>query len=80
MANYFYFIEVIKNEQERYHIIFKHHNNKRYSLFWLNFFQQLLQYEDLSFKCVIEGESLKESLSLTIKEVHNKESEKVKVM
>lgn len=77
MANYFFLIEVIKSDQNKYHIIFKHHQNKRYSKFWSMLFQNLLQNEDLSFKCIVDGDALEESLSITIKEVHEKIPPKV---
>ncbi len=72
VANYFYFIDVKKESEDQYHMIFKHHQNKRYSNYWFGYFTELFHSEDLSFKCVVEGEEFDETLSLTIKKLHNK--------
>lgn len=73
VANYFYFIDVRENDDE-YYIIFKHHQNRRYSNYWLRYFQELFSSSDLQFKALVEGESLDETLSLTIKKAYNLES------
>ncbi|TFG03345.1 MAG: hypothetical protein EU539_12355 [Promethearchaeota archaeon] len=72
VANYFYFIDVEEKEPDLFHVIFKHHQNKRYSNYWLGYFTELFQSEDLSFKCAIEGEAFDETLSLSIKKLHDK--------
>jgi hypothetical protein len=74
VANYFYFIDVKKESVDQYHIIFKHHQNKRYSIYWFGYFKELFDSEDLSFKCVVEGEEFDETLSLTVKKLHDKMS------
>ena len=72
VANYFYFIDIRKESEDQYHIIFKHHQNKRYSNYWLGYFKELFLSEDLLLKCAVEGEAFDETLSLTIKLLHNK--------
>lgn len=71
-ANYFYFIDLKKESDDQYHLIFKHHQDKRYSNYWLRYFKELFQAKDLSFKCAVEGEAFDETLSLTIKKLHDK--------
>ena len=71
-ANYFYFVDVKKINTDQYHIIFKHHQDKRYSNYWLRYFKEVFNAEDLSFKCTVEGEDFDETLSLTIKKLHDK--------
>ncbi len=69
VANYFYFIDAKKEEgKDEYHILFKHHQNRRYSEYWLGYFQELFTSQDLSFECEVEGQALDESLSLTVVE------------
>ncbi|MFX0073109.1 MAG: hypothetical protein ACFFAO_18680 [Candidatus Hermodarchaeota archaeon] len=75
-ANYFYFIDDKKIETDQYHLIFKHHQNKRYSNYWLGYFRELFQSDELSFKCAIEGEAFDETLSLTIKKLHDKKKKR----
>jgi len=72
MSNYFYLIDVRQESKDQYLVIFKHHQNKRYSNYWLGYFRELFQSEELSYKCVIEGEALDETLSMTIKKLHDK--------
>ena len=72
MSNYFYIIDVKQESADQYLMIFKHHQNKRYSNYWLGYFTELFNSEDLSFKCIIEGEALDEILSLTLKKLHDK--------
>ena len=72
VANYFYYIDIKKEESDQFHVIFKHHQNKRYSNYWFEYFKELFHSEDLSFKCIVEGEAFDETLSLTIKKSHNK--------
>jgi len=74
VANYFYFIDVKKESADQYHIIFKHHQNKRYSNYWFGYFKELFHSEELSFKCAVEGETFDETLSLTVKMLHNKKN------
>ncbi len=72
MANYFYFIDVIKEEDDQFHIIFRHNQNERYSSYWLRYFTELFTSSELSFKCIVEGQALAESLSLTVKKAYDK--------
>jgi len=66
VANYFYKIDVHK-EDDAFHVLFKHRQNKRYSRYWLGYFTEVFLSEELSFKCIIEGQAFDETLSLTVK-------------
>ena len=66
VANYFYQIDV-HHEGDEYNILFKHRQNKRYSRYWLGYFKEVFLLDDLSFKCIPEGQAFEETLSMTIK-------------
>ncbi len=66
VANYFYKIDV-HHEGDEFHLLFKHRQNKRYSRYWLGYFTELFSSEDLPYKCIIEGQTFDETLSMTIK-------------
>jgi len=66
VANYFYAIDVHK-ENDEYHILFKHRQNRRYSEYWLGYFTTLFKSSDLAFKCSVEGMTFDESISLIVK-------------
>ena len=66
VANYFYAIDVHK-ENDEFHILFKHRQNRRYSEYWLGYFKALFNSEDLAFKCSVEGMTFDESISLIVK-------------
>ncbi len=66
VANYFYAIDVHK-ENDEFHVLFKHRQNRRYSEYWLGYFSTLFAAEELPFKCEVEGQTFEESLSLIIK-------------
>ena len=66
VANYFYRIDV-HHDGDEYHILFKHRQNKRYSRYWLGYFTELFCSEDLPYKCIIEGQTFDETLSMSIK-------------
>ncbi|TFG21342.1 MAG: hypothetical protein EU529_13660 [Promethearchaeota archaeon] len=72
VANYFHMIDIKKESEDQYHLILKHRQNKRYSNYWLGYFTELLQAEDIPIKCVVEGEAFDETLSLTVKKLHDK--------
>ena len=76
VANFFYQVEVKKEDEDQYHVIFRHNQNKRYSLYWFGYFKELFSSEDLSFKSIVEGQILGESLSLTIKKAYIKTQKK----
>lgn len=67
VANYFHKIDVKKEREDEYHILFKHRQNRRYSEYWLGYFTTLFKSEDLAFKCSIEGLTFDESISLIVK-------------
>ena len=67
VANYFYKIDV-HHDGDEYHLLFKHRQNKRYSRYWLGYFTELFHSEELAYKCITEGQTFDETLSMTIKE------------
>ena len=71
VANYFHLIDARKESEDQYHLIFKHRQNKRYSNYWLGYFTELFHSDDLAFKCAVEGEAFDETLSLTVKKLHD---------
>jgi hypothetical protein len=66
VANYFYAIDVHK-ENDEFHVLFKHRQNRRYSEYWLGYFTALFASEGLAFKCSVEGMTFDESISMIIK-------------
>ncbi len=72
VSNYFYMVDIKKESEDQYHLMFKHRQNKRYSNYWLGYFTELFNFEDLGFKCAIEGQAFDETLSLTVKKLHDK--------
>jgi len=74
VANYFYKIDVHKVDDE-YHLLFKHRQNKRYSQYWLGYFTTLFnseEFKELPFKCLVEGQPVDETISMTIKILYQK--------
>ena len=67
VANYFYTIDITKEKEDEYHLLFRHRQNKRYSAYWLGYFTELFQSEEMSFKCEVEGQTFDETLSIIIK-------------
>ena len=72
VANYFYKIDV-HHEGDEFHLLFKHRQNKRYSRYWLGYFTELFHSEELAYKCITEGQTFDETLSMTIKAAFKKE-------
>lgn len=67
VANYFYSIDVNKEAEDEFHMLFRHRQNKRYSEYWLGYFSELFLSKDMPFHCILEGLAYDESISLTIK-------------
>ncbi|MFX0181068.1 MAG: hypothetical protein ACFE78_12830 [Candidatus Hodarchaeota archaeon] len=67
VANYFYAIDITKESEDEYHMLFHHRQDKRYSKYWLGYFTELFKSKELSFTCFIEGQAFDESISMTIK-------------
>ncbi len=67
VANYFHTIDVKKESEDLYHLLFRHRQNKRYGVYWLGYFTELFTSEEMPFKCEIEGQAFDESVSMTIK-------------
>ena len=65
VANYFYQIDVHKVD-EKFHVLFKHRQNKRYSEYWIGYFTELFKSEDLACKCIVESQAFDETISMTI--------------
>ena len=66
---YFNLIDIKKQAENDYYVMFNHRQNKSYSNFWLKIFKELFSLEEFSFKCEVDGEAYEETLSLTIKEI-----------
>ncbi|MFW9900966.1 MAG: hypothetical protein ACFFDY_06725 [Candidatus Thorarchaeota archaeon] len=67
VANYFHTIDVVKESEDEFHILFRHRQNKRYSSYWLGYFTELFMSEEIPFKCEVEGQTFDESISMIIK-------------
>ncbi|MFX1380487.1 MAG: hypothetical protein ACFFA4_15485 [Promethearchaeota archaeon] len=73
VANYFHTIDVKKESEDLYHLLFRHRQNKRYGTYWLGYFTELFTSEEMPFKCEVEGQAFDESISMTIKVGFKKE-------
>ncbi len=67
VANYFHTIDVVKDSEDVFHVLFRHRQNKRYSSYWLGYFTELFMSEEMGFKCEVEGQPFDESISMVIK-------------
>ncbi|KKM19588.1 hypothetical protein LCGC14_1654040, partial [marine sediment metagenome] len=67
VANYFHTIDVKKESEDQFHLLFRHRQNKRYSMYWMGYFTNLFTSEELPFKCEVEGQAFDETLSFIIK-------------
>ncbi|MHA2399605.1 MAG: hypothetical protein ACXADU_12045 [Promethearchaeota archaeon] len=67
VANYFHTIDINKEKEDEYHMLFRHRQNKRYSTYWQGYFTELFNSEDMPFKCAVEGTAFDETLSMSIK-------------
>jgi len=67
VANYFYTIDLTKESEDEFHLLFRHRQDKRYSKYWLGYFIELFNSEELACKCMVEGQAFDESISLSIK-------------
>ena len=72
VANYFHTIDVVKEREDEFHILFRHRQNKRYSSYWLGYFTELFMSEEMPFKCEVEGQPFDESVSVIIKVAYKK--------
>jgi hypothetical protein len=72
VANYFYTIDVTKESEDEYHLLFRHRQDKRYSRYWLGYFTELFQSKELPQRCLIEGQAFDESISIMIKVGYDK--------
>ncbi|MFX1259814.1 MAG: hypothetical protein ACFFAN_18335 [Promethearchaeota archaeon] len=80
ISNYFYLIDIKKENEDQYHIIFKHRQNRRYSNYWLGYFTELFTSEDLPCKCIVEGQAFDETISMTIKKAFNRKNVELEVI
>ena len=67
VANYFYKIDVVKEDEKMFHLLFKHRQNKRYSSYWFGYFKELFTSGEMPFEADFDGQKFEESLSITIK-------------
>ncbi len=65
IANYFFKIELEKNEENAFQMIFHHHLTKEYSSYWANYFKIILK---ANWNCTIENFIRNESFQMVIKE------------
>jgi len=73
VANYFHTIDVNKESDDQFHLLFRHRQNKRYGNYWLGYFTELFTSEEMPFKCEVEGQAFDESVSMTLKVGYKKE-------
>ncbi|NVM35159.1 MAG: hypothetical protein HWN81_06155 [Candidatus Lokiarchaeota archaeon] len=73
VANYFHTIDVKKESEDQFHLLFRHRQSKRYGIYWLGYFKELFTSEEMPFKCEVEGQAFDESVSITIKVGYKKE-------
>ncbi|MFW9827275.1 MAG: hypothetical protein ACFFEY_06790 [Candidatus Thorarchaeota archaeon] len=73
VANYFHTIDVKKENEDQFHLLFRHRQNKRYGTYWLGYFTELFTSEEMPFKCEVEGQVFDESISMTLKVGYKKE-------
>ncbi len=66
VTNYFYKVDVVKEDKNTFHMLFKHRQNKRYSNYWFGYFNELLTSDGMSFKAKVDGQAFEESLSITL--------------
>ena len=67
VANYFHTIDVKKEREDQFYMLFRHRQNKRYSVYWLGYFTELFKSEEMAIKFEVEGHAFDETLTLTIK-------------
>lgn len=67
VANYFYKIDVVKEDEKLFHLLFKHRQNKRYSSYWFGYFNELFTSGEMPFDVDMDGQAFEESLSITLK-------------
>lgn len=76
VSNYFYLIEINELEKDTYNLLIKHHQNRKYSDYWLGYFLTLFNHlnddPDVPFRCAVEGMAFDETVSLTVKELYEK--------
>ena len=73
VANYFHTIDVQKENEDQYHLLFRHRQNRRYGTYWLGYFTELFTSEEIPYKCEVEGQAFDESVSMSIKVGYKKE-------
>lgn len=73
VANYFHHIDVKKESEEQFNLLFRHRQNKRYGNYWLGYFTELFSSDEMPFKVEIEGQAFDESISMIIKVGYKKE-------
>ena len=73
VANYFHTIDVNKENEDQFHLLFRHRQNKRYGTYWLGYFTELFTSEKMPFKCNVEGQAFDESISMSIKVGYKKD-------
>lgn len=67
VANYFHTIDVKEEAEDLYHLLFRHRQNRRYGNYWLGYFTEFFNSDEMPFKVEIESQVFDESISMTIK-------------
>jgi hypothetical protein len=67
VANYFHTIDVTEEAEDLYHLLFRHRQNRRYGNYWLGYFTEFFNSDEMPFKVEIESQVFDESVSMTIK-------------
>ncbi|MFW9896906.1 MAG: hypothetical protein ACFFD7_13960 [Candidatus Thorarchaeota archaeon] len=67
VANYFHTIDVNKEDEDLYHLLFRHRQHRRYGNYWLGYFTEFFTSDEMPFKVEVESQVFDESISMTIK-------------
>ena len=66
-ANYFYQIDLETLDKGTFHLDFYHDQNKKYSTFWVNYFETIIRSE---WSCLIDSKARSRSFKMIIREVN----------
>ncbi|MGQ4874367.1 MAG: hypothetical protein ACP6IY_09885 [Promethearchaeia archaeon] len=73
VSNFFDRIEISKENENIYYLSFIHHEDERYSRYWLGYFEVLFNFlnesKDVPFKCKFSGQVFGQTVSITIEEI-----------
>ncbi|TFF95388.1 MAG: hypothetical protein EU544_02865 [Promethearchaeota archaeon] len=76
LFNFFTRVEITEENEDTYYVRFIHGEDERYSRYYLGYFEILFRYlnesKDVPFKCAVEGQAFGQTVSLTIRELFEK--------